>query len=236
MDKHKKARRVLEALTSPYEKPLLIRMAKALPAWVTPDHLTILGIIASFIIFAGLVLLVRSPWWIMLSNAGFFIHWWADSLDGTLARVRHKEREKYGYFVDHICDALAVVMICLGLSLSPLVHPGIGLSVAIGYLLMNVYAHAMAYVENVFRISYGRIGPTEIRIIFVLVTTLFAFWNPVLVRLQKIQFTVADFFVLAVGITFLIVFIVSSVREAIKLDRQDRAKWQAASLPDSEPE
>jgi phosphatidylglycerophosphate synthase len=153
------------------------------------------------------------------------IHWWADSLDGTVARVRHREREKFGYFVDHICDAFSTALICVGLGLSTLVHPGIGLAVAIGYLLMNVYAHVISYVERVFKISYGRIGPTEIRIIFILGTSFIAAWNPVLVRLGKTAFTLGDAIAFTVSAAFLVIFAVSSIKKAVELDKLDRAKW-----------
>jgi len=225
MEKEKKAERVIETLTGPWEKRVLPKMARALPRWVTPDHLTLLGVLAGFLIFAGLVLVRTSRWWIMLSNAGFVIHWWADSLDGTLARVRHREREQYGYFVDHISDAFTTVLFALGLALSSLVHIGVGMSVAIGYLLMNVYAHVEAYIDRVFRISYGRLGPTEVRIICVAVTTLGAFWNPLFLPAFGIDFRLADVLVLSVGIGLVIIFIVSSVRTALRLDRLDRAKW-----------
>ncbi len=225
MKNEEKAKRVLQTLTGPWEKRALVKMARALPLWITSDHLTVLGIIASFIIFAGFILLKYSHWWIMLSNAGFVIHWWADSLDGTVARVRHQEREKFGYFVDHICDAFSTALICVGLGLSTLVHPGVGLAVAIGYLLMNIYAHVISYVERVFKISYGRIGPTEIRIIFIVGTSFMAVWNPVLVRLGKTAFTLGDVIAFTVSAAFLVIFAVSSIKKAIELDKLDRAKW-----------
>lgn len=227
METEKRAKRVIQTLTGPWEKRVLPRMARALPPWVNSDHLTVLGIFAGFVIFAGFMLLRSSRWWIMLSNAGFVLHWWADSLDGTLARVRHREREKFGYFVDHVCDAFTVALISMGLALSPLVHLGVGLSVAMGYLLMNVYAHIEAYVDHVFKISYGRLGPTELRILYMAVTTIGAFWNPVLFRAFGYGFTVADVLAFAAGAGLMTVFVVLSIRTAIRLDRQDRANWTA---------
>jgi phosphatidylglycerophosphate synthase len=225
MDTEKKADRVIQTLTGPWEKRVLPRMARALPAWVTSDHLTVLGIFAGFLIFAGFVLLRSSRWWIMLSNAGFVIHWWADSLDGTLARVRHRERERFGYFVDHVCDAFTVALISIGLALSGLVHLGVGLSVALGYLLMNIYAHLVAYADRVFRISYGRLGPTELRVLFMAITTSGAFWNPVLIQVFGTGFTVTDILALTAGAGLVALFIIMSLRTALRLDRLDRAKW-----------
>ena len=227
METERKAERVIQTLTGPWEERVLPRMARALPPWVNSDRLTVLGIFAGFVIFAGFMLLRSSRWWIMLSNAGFVLHWWADSLDRTLARVRHRERERFGYFVDHVCDAFTVALISVGLALSPLVHLGVGLSVAMGYLLMNVYAHIEAYVDHVFKISYGRLGPTEMRIVYMAITTVGAFWNPVLVKAFGYGFTVADVLAFAAGAGLMTVFIVLSIRTAIRLDRQDRVNWTA---------
>ena len=225
MNDRKKAKHVVQGLTSRYEKPLLVWMANRLPAWISPDHLTVLGIIAAFLSFAGLAMIRVSPWWVMLSNAGFVLNWWADSLDGTLARVRRREREKYGYFVDHICDAFTMPIICVGWGISSLVHVGIGLAVAIGYLLMTVLTHVVSYVDGVFRISYGRIGPTEVRIIAMIGTTLCAFWNPFLFRVLGKAHTLADLltFILAAGLGA--VFIVTSLKKAVELDKRDKASW-----------
>jgi phosphatidylglycerophosphate synthase len=225
MEAEKKAERVIQTITGPWEKRVLPRMARALPVWVNPDHLTVLGVVAGLVIFAGLVLVHYSRWWILLSDAGFVIHWWADSLDGTLARVRHLEREQYGYFVDHVSDAFTTVLFAVGLSLSSLVHIGVGMSVALGYLLMNVYAHVEAYVSRVFQISYWGLGPTEVRIICVAVTTTGALWNPSVFRAFRVNFRLTDILALSVGIGLVVVFIVSSIRTALALDRVDRAKW-----------
>jgi len=224
LDDKKKAKRILHAWTSPYEKPFLIWMSKRLPAWITPDHLTILGIIAAFVTFFGLAMIRVSPWWVMMSNAGFVLNWWADSLDGTLARVRHREREQYGHFVDHICDAFTTAIICVGLGVSSLVHPGIGMAAAIGYLLMNVFAHLVSYVDGVFQISYGRIGPTEIRIIAMIGTTLCAFWNPFIIRLQGKSYLLADLLTFIVAAGLGVVFVASSIKKAVELDKRDKAK------------
>ena len=47
------------------------------------------------------------------------VHWLGDSLDGTLARVRQIERPRYGYYLDHLVDALATALIGLGLGSRP---------------------------------------------------------------------------------------------------------------------
>ena len=39
------------------------------------------------------------------------LNWFGDSLDGTLARVRHHERPRYGFYVDHVLDVVGILLL-----------------------------------------------------------------------------------------------------------------------------
>ena len=219
-----KAERVINTLTGKWEKKILRKLALALPAKIVPDHLTVLGLIATFIFGLGYILTWYSHWWLFLSSFGFILHWYADSLDGTLARVRHVERERYGYFVDHTCDAFSTVFICIALGISPLMQIEVGMLLAIGYLLLNVYSHIGSYTNGEFRISFCKCGPTEIRIALIILNTLFFFWNPK-INISRIDYlTVMDLGSLAFATAFFLVFIYNSIKTAIFLDKLDRGK------------
>jgi len=224
MENQQKAKRIIDTLTGPWEKRNLPKMAAALPCWISSDHLTILGIIAAIIISLGYILTWYSSWWLMLANFGFLLHWWADSLDGTLARVRHEEREQYGYFVDHICDAFSTVIILMAFGFSPLMRLDVGLFLAIGYLMLNIYAHVGAYSEGIFRLSYAKLGPTEVRILVVIVNTILIFWNPVVFILNQNPWTIIDIVGGLMAGLFLLVFVIVSIIDSLKLDSIDRAK------------
>ncbi len=219
-----KANRVIDTITGPWEKRNLPKMAKALPDWVMPDHLTILGVFAAIMIAVGYILTRFSIWWIWLANFGLILHWFADSLDGTLARVRHTERENYGYFVDHICDAVTTFLVCFGLGASPFMDMRTGMFLAVGYFMLNIYVHTAAYSEGVFRLSYGRLGPTEVRIIIFITNIIIIFWNPVICRIFGQPVRALDIGGIFVGTTFLVIFVISTIKDAIKLDREDRAR------------
>jgi len=220
-----KAERVIDTLTGPLEERILPRMAEALPGWVTPDLLTFLGIVAALVIAAGYALCSVSYWWIVLVNAGLVLHWYADSLDGTLARVRRIERERYGYFVDHICDAVAIFLVCLGLGVSPFMDLRTALFLAVGYFMMDVYVNIAAYTKREFKLSYGRCGPTEVRIFIFLANIAVVFWNPVVFRRGPDSFRALDLAGIALGTWFIVLFAVYSLKDARVLDREDRARW-----------
>lgn len=217
-----KATREINTLTGPLEMRILPKMARALPRWVTPDHLTVLGMVAAVLIAVGYYLTHLSAWWMALVNAALIVHWYADSLDGTLARVRKIERERYGYFVDHICDAMTALLVCLGLGASPYMDLRVGLLLVIGYLMMNIYAHVATYAKGKFKLSYGRLGPTEVRMVLFAVNIVVPFWNPVVHVVLGCPFRAFDLAGMAVVAILLTIFTVCSVRDAKELDRLDR--------------
>jgi phosphatidylglycerophosphate synthase len=154
-------------LLSPFEAAVLPRMAAALPRWVKPDHLTLLGLAASTGIALSYLLTTRDPRWLWVASALLVVQWFGDSLDGTLARVRRAERPRYGYYLDHLTDAYSTVAIGLGLGLSPYMLVWVGLSVVIAYLVLSINVYLETYVFDEFSFSYGRLGPTEVRIVLI---------------------------------------------------------------------
>lgn len=224
--KEKKAERVIDTFTGPWERKILRKLALALPEKITPDHLTVLGLFSSLLSGAAYLLTWYSHWWLFLASFGFVLNWYADSLDGTLARVRHIERERYGYFVDHLADAFTTVVICLGFGLSPLMRIEIALMLAIGYLLLNVYVHVCAYTHGEFRISYMKFGPTEVRLAIILTNTILFFWDGKVLEFRGGYLTLMDLGGLLFILVFIGIFAAMSIKTALYLDKLDRAKKQ----------
>lgn len=222
------AERVIDTLTGPWERKILRKLAAALPEKVVPDHLTVLAFLATLLSAAAYLLSAHSRWWLFLASFGFVLNWFGDSLDGTLARVRHIERERYGYFVDHMADALTTVIVCLAFGMSPLMRFDIAMMLAIGYLLMNVFVHVSAYTHGEFRISYMKFGPTEIRLAIILFNTVMVFWDGRVMRYRGDDLTIMDLGGLFFSLVFLIIFVVNTIRTARKLDKLDRAKKPGA--------
>ena len=142
------------------EQRLLEAIARRLPAFVRPDHLTVLALAAAvaFAVAAG----VRALFW--LAAALLVVHWFGDSLDGTLARVRRAERPRYGYYLDHLADAVATALVGLGLGLSAHMHLCAGLVLVIAYLALSINSYLETQALGRFSLGYGRLGPTEARL------------------------------------------------------------------------
>lgn len=165
--------RIQENLLARAERRVLNRLCAAMPNWVTPDQLTFFGMVGAAMIFAGYLGSNLAPAWLWLSIAGFAVHWFGDSLDGSLARFRKIERPRYGYFLDHSCDGLATTMIVVGIGLSPYVAVEAALLGLAGYLLLSIHAFLSVRVLGELPLTYLNLGPTEVRVLLVVLTLAF---------------------------------------------------------------
>src|SRR4051812_3186861 len=141
------------------EQRLLEAIARRLPARVLPDHLTALALLAA----AGFAVFGAFGWlWGM--GALLVVQWLGDSLDGTLARVRRAERPRYGYYIDHLADALSTALVGIGIGLTAHMHLTVALVLVIAYLALSINTYLETQALGVFRLGYGRLGPTEARL------------------------------------------------------------------------
>lgn len=163
----KPAQRIQSNLLARGERKLLTWLCARLPVWATPDGMTAAGFAGAIVIFLGYALSNLHAGWLWLSIAGYWLHWFGDSLDGSLARFRHIERPSFGYFIDHSTDALANLIFLGGLGLSPYVDLDIALFTLAGYFLLSIHAFLAARVVGEIRLSYLFGGPTELRLVLI---------------------------------------------------------------------
>ncbi|MCJ7694109.1 MAG: CDP-alcohol phosphatidyltransferase family protein, partial [Anaerolineaceae bacterium] len=147
--KDAKHERVNDILLGFIERPTLNWFARHMPAWVTPDLLTGIGVFASILILVSYALVPLNKNFLWLASLGFFLNWFGDSLDGSLARYRHIERPRFGFFIDHSVDAFSVVMIFVGFGLSGYVNIVVACLGAIAYLMVSILVYLKTYVTGV---------------------------------------------------------------------------------------
>jgi archaetidylinositol phosphate synthase len=199
------------------EKRLLIRMAGSLPRWVNSDHLTTLGAVAMFGVGAcfwagGTALLFVIP---LLA-----LNWFGDSLDGTLARVRNQQRPRYGYYVDHVLDAVGFAALFGGLMLGGHMSLTLGLAFLAAYYLLVVEISLATHARGTFKLAFFKIGPTELRILLALGTLQLMRTDLVTIfGRQWLLFDVGG----AVAIAgFLVAFLAGAIRNGVALYNEDR--------------
>jgi archaetidylinositol phosphate synthase len=147
------------------EKHALVWMARHLPACITPDQLTLLGFASMILAGASYWAASRNRLMLLLSVVGLALNWLGDSLDGTLARVRNRQRPRYGWYVDHVVDIVGTAVLLVGLSFSGYMHPYIGLALLVVFLMVESEAFLATHSLAIFRLSFMGFGPTELRII-----------------------------------------------------------------------
>src|SRR5881396_2052280 len=174
----KSAAREQDSLLTPLEKKALLWLAHRMPVWVSPDHLTVLGLLGMTLAGVCYYLARWSPFALLGSILFLFINWFGDSLDGTLARVRDKQRPRYGFYVDHIVDSFGAIFLIGGLGLSRYMSGVVALGVIIAYFLLSIEIYLATYTIGVFRLSFGVWGPTELRVV-VAIGSLVLFVRPV---------------------------------------------------------
>jgi archaetidylinositol phosphate synthase len=159
------------------EKRTLIWIATRLPGWVNSDHLTALGFVSLVLAGASYWYARSNAWALLLVIPCLALNWFGDSLDGTLARVRNRQRPRYGFYVDHILDALGMSFLMAGLALSGYLSPLVAGGFLIAYLLLSIEIYLATYTIGTFHLSYWNFGPTELRILLS-IGNLFALWRP----------------------------------------------------------
>jgi archaetidylinositol phosphate synthase len=195
-------------LLARFERRFLPWAAGRLPRWILPDDMTALGVAAALGVCGAYQLSNQGRGWLWVASGLLVLQWVGDSLDGTLARVRGIQRPKYGYYLDHMVDALATAAIGLGLGLSPFMLLSIGALIVVGYLILsiNVYLESMAFGR--FRLGYGLLGPTEIRVVLILLNAALALGLGLDFRLLELNLTVFD--VIGLGIVAVMLVLLSA--------------------------
>ncbi|HET8646734.1 MAG TPA: CDP-alcohol phosphatidyltransferase family protein, partial [Vicinamibacteria bacterium] len=129
------------------------------------DHLTGLGLLAMAAAGAAYWLGGHDVRWLHAVNALLAVNWFGDSLDGTLARFRNRCRPRYGFYVDHMVDMFGALFLLGGLALSGYMSAPVAAALLLAYYLLSINVYLATYTLGVFKISFGGLGGTELRLL-----------------------------------------------------------------------
>jgi|ERR1700722_2515443 len=164
----KDAFRLQESFTASAERKALAWLAVRLPARVNSDHLTLLGFMAMFLAGASYAFARTHRAGLILATFFLALNWFGDSLDGTLARLRNRQRPRYGFYVDHMIDTFGGLFLMGGLAISGFIDWRIALGMFVAFLMLSVQVYLATYTVGTFQLSFAKFGPTEIRILLAL--------------------------------------------------------------------
>lgn len=163
-------------LLAKWEKRFIDRLTPHFPRWIGTQHLTMMTLLWCGVILLSGYLARGHSYWLWGSSLAIIGQWFTDCFDGALGRYRKTGLIKWGYYMDHFLDYLFLcsIMISYGLISSGQSSYYLFFIMAIfSGFLVNVFTSFM--VTNQLKISYFHVGPTEIRILFVLINALIIF-------------------------------------------------------------
>ena len=200
-----------EGILQVLERPALRWLSATMPGWVTPDMLTAFGFLGSLIAAAGYALAAYEPGMLWVASAGIAINWYGDSLDGNVARARGIERPRYGFFLDNAVDVVEYAIFAVGMGLSGYVRWELVLAALAAFYAMMLLGLLKSRVMDVFQISFGGMGLTEVRVAFILVNAMMYFVPPRPFAIGSVVTTypnvISAFWIATQVITFVIVTI-----------------------------
>jgi archaetidylinositol phosphate synthase len=214
----RQATRVHASFLASAEKRVLVWMAERMPAWVNSDHLTLLGFAAQIATGVCYALAVHDRRMLLAAIVCLAVNWFGDSLDGTLARVRQRQRPRYGFYVDHVIDSIGAVAMMGGLALSGYMHPVIAIGLLIAFLLLSIQSYLATYTLGEFHLSLWHFGPTELRVLLVAGNLAALRWAWVIHGRYRL-FDIGGAIGLAV---MLLMLVVISLKNTVRLYREER--------------
>jgi len=210
---------------------LLHRPEQKFIAWAVPKvpnrietyHLTLATIPISLLIILFSFLAKDDIRWLWGAAAMIAMQWLTDSLDGAVGRSRNTGLIRWGYYMDHLLDYFFLAAILIGYMILLPDHSKwlffFVFALVAGFMVNSYLAMA---ASNKFRIAYLGIGPTEIRLIFILINVLLAIFGK-----TYLAFTLP--FILPITFIGLIVVIYREQKKIWNMDME--AKRSDVRLP-----
>jgi archaetidylinositol phosphate synthase len=214
------ATRIQESFTSALERRVLMWFAARMPRRIGPDHLTCLGF-AAMLLAGGSYLLARwHPTGLLLATFFLTVNWFGDSLDGTVARVRGRQRPRYGFYVDHMIDSFGGLFLIGGLAASGHIRWQIAMGMLIGFFLLSIESYLAAYTLGSFRLSFAKFGPTEIRILLAFGNI--ALWVNPQASIPGVSWRLFDFGGIVATVGMAIMAVVAAAWHTAQLYKQEK--------------
>src|SRR3984893_305146 len=214
----KDAKREQTSVLAPLERAALRGLARRMPACVNSDHLSLLGLVSMFLAGVGYALSRQNPLMLHVVNLFIVLNWFGDSLDGTLARYRDRQRPRYGFYVDHIIDTFGALFLLFGIALSGYMSERVAAAVLISYFMLAINSYLAAYALGVFKLSQWKMGPTELRLLL-MIGNVFLIYHPRVHHQSYLLFDVGGI-VAVIGMLFiLIVLSIQHTHTLYKLER-----------------
>ena len=170
-------KKVGQSLLSNIEKRFVNKYVSKVPKSIETYHLTLMTIIwcTGIVVFSYFTQF--NIHWLWLVSLMIVLQYITDLFDGAVGRYRNTGLIKWGYYMDHYLDFVFLSCILIGYSFIVEDPFKILFYILVTFGAFMVNAFLSFATTDEFKISYMKIGPTEIRIIFILINTLIIFFG-----------------------------------------------------------
>lgn len=147
------------------EQPILAFLCRIMPSWVSPDMLTVVGLIGSLGVSLGFYMAKDDHRYLFISIIAFAVQWFGDSLDGRIAVYRNAARKWYGFSLDLSVDWVSTALMGVGFYFFLDDRYKI-----LSFVFVCSYAWTMLLaiikfkLTDEYNIDSGLFGPTEFRL------------------------------------------------------------------------
>ena len=159
--------------------------------------------------------------WLLWGILFLAINWFGDSLDGTVARFRNRQRPRYGFYVDHVIDAIGSTVLMSGTALSGYMSPLVAMALLIAFLLLAIEVYLATYTIGSFHLSFFQLGPTEIRIILAIGNIALYIRGP-WAHIAGQTFLVFDLGAVVAIVGMGVMFLYAAIKHTVQLYREER--------------
>jgi len=163
---------MLTKLKEKIQKMLLAEAEAAHRIGLTPNMISLIGIIFAFFSAVAYVQWQTNMLYLFFATILLLLSGFCDALDGVIART-YQKATPFGGFLDSLLDRYADSIVYMGIILGGLCYALWGLMALIGSLLVS-YSRARAEAAEIKMESIGLVERAE-RIIILALTTIIAF-------------------------------------------------------------
>ena len=158
------------------EQKLVKKFVGKIPKGIETYHLTLSTLVwCAFIILFGYLASHYNIHWLWGTSIMILFQYITDLFDGAVGRLRNTGLVHWGYYMDHFLDYIFLCSLLIGYSFifNDRFNTLFFILVSYGAFMVNSYLSFAA--TNEFRIAYFKIGPTEIRLAFIITNILVIF-------------------------------------------------------------
>ncbi|NOX96713.1 MAG: hypothetical protein GXO98_01340 [Nitrospirae bacterium] len=204
-----------ESLFYSFENKIAEKYASRVPKSIETYHLTLATILWSALIILFSYFAKENINWLWLVSSMILFQYITDLFDGAIGKHKKTNLVRWGFYMDHFLDYVFLASIMIGYSFIFPQYIYLHFFIFAIFVAFMVNSFLAFAATNEFKISYLKIGPTEVRLIFVLA-------NTAIILLGKTYLAGLTQYILLFSFLGLIIVVYQTQKHLWKLDMKEK--------------